>query len=55
MKTFIKALMEYFSAPPFERKVGIPEFQELTEKDKIELSESLNKIEGYEHEPYQPK
>ncbi len=54
-KTFIKALMEFFNAPPFERKMTIPEFQELGEKDKAELSSELNKIDGYEHEPFQPK
>jgi hypothetical protein len=47
--SFIKACREYFGDPP----VSIPEFKELTTKDKIELSEMLND-EGFTHPPYKP-
>jgi hypothetical protein len=50
--SFVKAAQEFFSAGPFGRKVMIPEFKMLTTQDKVELSEELNKIPGYEHEPY---
>jgi hypothetical protein len=51
-KSFVKAAQEFFTKPPFGKKVEISEFKELTTNDKIELSELLNKEPGYEHEPY---
>jgi hypothetical protein len=51
-KSFVKAAQEFFSADPFGRKVQIPEFKALTKDDKIELSEMLNAVPGYEHELY---
>lgn len=50
-RSYVKAIQEFFSAPPFGRKVEIPEFKELSTQDKIELSEMLNAA-GHEHEPY---
>jgi|SoiMethySBSTD1v2_1073268.scaffolds.fasta_scaffold60445_16 hypothetical protein len=52
--SFVKAAQEFFSAPPFGKKVEIAEFKALTTKDKVELSEMLNAEKGYEHEPYTP-
>jgi hypothetical protein len=51
-KSFVKAAIEFFGAPPFGRKVQIPEFKELSTKDKIELSQMLNEVSGYEHQLY---
>jgi len=48
-KSFVKAAIEFFGAPPHGRKVHIPEFKELTTQDKIELSQMLNEVPGYEH------
>jgi hypothetical protein len=50
--SFVKAAQEFFSAPPFGKKVEIPEFKALTTEDKIELSALLNEVPGYEHDPY---
>lgn len=52
MDSFIKVCQRYFSAPPFARKVEIPEFKALSTQDKIELSGMLQAIPGYEHTPY---
>lgn len=52
--SFTKAAMNFFSEAPYARKLSIPEFKELTTQDKVELSEMLNAIPGYEHEPYTP-
>jgi hypothetical protein len=50
--SFIKACQRYFSAPPFARKVEIPEFKALSTQDKVELSKMLQTVPGYEHDPY---
>ena len=50
--SFVKAAQEFFSEGPFGRKVMIPEFKALTTEDKIELSQLLNAVPGFEHEPY---
>jgi hypothetical protein len=52
MDSFVKACQRYFSAPPFARKVEISEFKALSTEDKIELSELLQNVPGYEHTPY---
>lgn len=49
--SFIQACRAYFGTEG--RPVSIPEFKELTTKDKIELSEMLNQA-GFEHKPYVP-
>jgi hypothetical protein len=51
-KSFVKAAIEFFGDPPYGRKVHIPEFKELTTQDKIELSQMLNAVPGYEHVLY---
>lgn len=51
-QSFVKAVIAFFSEDPFGRRLGIPEFKELTRSDKIELSQMLNAVPGYEHEPY---
>jgi hypothetical protein len=38
---FVRACQVYFSTPPFDRKIEIPEFKELTRQDKVELREML--------------
>jgi hypothetical protein len=38
---FVRACQIYFSTPPFDRKIEIPEFKELTRQDKVELREML--------------
>lgn len=50
-KSFVKACQEFFSEPPFGKKVEIAEFKALTTQDKIDLSQQLNAI-GRTHEPY---
>jgi hypothetical protein len=50
-KSFVKACQEFFSTPPFGRKVEISEFKELSTQDKLELSEMLNAA-GHTHKPY---
>lgn len=47
----MKACQEFFSEPPFARKVEIAEFKALTTEDKIDLSRQLNAL-GHTHEPY---
>jgi hypothetical protein len=51
-KSFVKAAIEFFGNPPFGRKLGIPEFKDLTTTDKVELSTMLNAVPGYEHTLY---
>lgn len=48
--SFIQACRAFFGE---DRPVSIPEFKELTTKDKVELSEMLI-AEGFEHKPYEP-
>lgn len=50
-KSFVKACQEFFTEPPFGKKVEISEFKELSKQDKIELSEMLNAA-GHLHKPY---
>ncbi len=50
--SFVKAVMHYFGEGEHGRKVGIPEFQALTHKDKEELREGLAEI-GYDVGPVQ--
>jgi hypothetical protein len=50
--SFVKAAILFFGDPPYGRKVHIPEFKELTMQDKIELSQMLNAVPGYEHVLY---
>jgi hypothetical protein len=50
-RTFVRAVQDFFSAPPFGRKVEIPEFKALSTQDKIELSQMLNAA-GITHRPY---
>ena len=45
--SFVRACQDFFSKPPFARKVEISEFKELTRNDKIELREMLI-AEGYD-------
>lgn len=48
--SFVKACQDFFSKPPHERKVEIPEFKALTLQDKVELREMLI-AEGYDVTP----
>jgi hypothetical protein len=50
-KSFVKVTQEFFSAPPFGRKVEIAEFKALSKNDKVELSQMLADA-GYSHKPY---
>jgi len=52
--SFIKALQEFFSSPPFGKKVEVSEFKALTPKDKVELSQMLTDA-GIEHTKYTPQ
>jgi hypothetical protein len=52
LPSFAKASIRFFSTDPFGRKLTIPEFKQLTAQDKHELSQMLNTVPGYEHEPY---
>lgn len=52
--SFVKAAQTYFSQEPHGRKVEIDEFRKLTSEDRVELSNLLNQIPGFEHPPYQP-
>lgn len=49
--TFVRAVQDFFSRPPYGRKVEIAEFKSLSTQDKIELSAMLSEI-GIEHIPY---
>jgi hypothetical protein len=51
-KSFVKAAIEFFGTPPYGRKVQISEFKELSTQDKLELSQMLNEVPGYEHVLY---
>ena len=44
--SFVKACQEYFTSPPFGKKIEISEFKSLTQEDKVELREMLIS-EGY--------
>jgi hypothetical protein len=50
-RTFVRAVQDFFSAPPHGRKVEIPEFKALSIQDKIELSAMLSEA-GVKHIPY---
>lgn len=39
--SFVSACQDFFSKPPFGKKVSIPEFKELSRQDKIELRNML--------------
>lgn len=39
--SIVKALQDFFTSPPFGRKIEIPEFKALNDKDKNELREML--------------
>jgi hypothetical protein len=45
--SFVKACQDFFTKPPFGKKVEISEFKDLTRKDKEELREMLIG-EGYD-------
>jgi hypothetical protein len=49
-KSFVKACQEFFSEPPFGRKVEISEFKQLTQPDKEELFGELTKL-GFDLQP----
>jgi hypothetical protein len=55
MPSFIKATQEFFSKPPYGRRVAIDEFKALTDQDKVELSAMLQQTPGFEHVPYVSK
>lgn len=44
--SLVKACQDFFSKEPYGRKIDIPEFKALSEKDKDELKEMLI-AEGY--------
>jgi|RhiMethySRZTD1v2_1073278.scaffolds.fasta_scaffold11055_6 hypothetical protein len=48
--SFVKAVQDFFTKPPFGKKVEISEFKDLTRQDKIELREMLIS-EGYDVAP----
>jgi hypothetical protein len=48
--SFVKACQDFFTKPPFGKKVEIPEFKALTRQDKIDLREMLI-AEGYDVAP----
>lgn len=50
--SFVKAVITFFSEGTHGRKLGIPEFKDLSREDKVELSQLLNAVPGFEHEPY---
>ena len=45
--SFVKACQDFFSKPPFAKRIEISEFKALTQQDKIELREMLI-AEGYD-------
>lgn len=45
--SFVKAAQDFFTKPPFGKKLEIPEFKALTREDKVELREMLI-AEGYD-------
>lgn len=45
--SFIRACQDFFTRPPHGRKIEIPEFKQLSLKDKLELREMLIG-EGYD-------
>lgn len=54
---FLSALRKYFRNEKqyhsfFDGRLGNLEYNALSEKDRVELSEMLNQIPGYEHPPY---
>lgn len=53
--SFVKACQAFFSTDPCGRKVEIEEFKKLSLQDKVELSQMLNDMPGFEHPPYVPK
>lgn len=48
--SFVRACQDFFSKPPFAKKIEIVEFKALTREDKVELREMLID-EGYDVEP----
>jgi hypothetical protein len=48
--SFIKACQDFFTRPPFGKRIEIPEFKALTQQDKHELREMLIG-EGYNVAP----
>ncbi len=39
--SIVKAIQDFFTRPPFGKKVGMEEFKALTRQDKVELREML--------------
>jgi hypothetical protein len=48
--SFIKACQDFFTRPPFGKRIEIPEFKALAWEDKVELREMLIG-EGYDVAP----
>jgi hypothetical protein len=48
--SFVKACQEFFTKPPFGKRIEISEFKDLTREDKVELREMLI-AEGYDVAP----
>ena len=51
--SFVSACQDFFSKPPFGRKIEVPEFKELTRQDKIELRNMLID-QGYDVAEFPP-
>ena len=45
--SFVKACQDFFTKPPFSKRIEISEFKDLTQQDKVELREMLI-AEGYD-------
>lgn len=39
--SFVKACQDFFTKPPFGKKIEISEFKDLSHEDKVELREML--------------
>ena len=50
MTSWVKALQEYFTAPPHGKKIEISEFKQLTDQDKQDFHEMLT-AEGIPVDP----
>lgn len=53
-ESFFKACQAFFTQEPHGRKITIDEFKQLTPEDRLELSNMLQELPGFDHPKYVP-